>query len=101
MEFIQKYAKVDEDSDQEFIDDEDLITQEQVGNCEFIDDVTEFDDQEPLNYFFKNVERDFDEAALDKSLSFLDEDNDPKNYCQSEYDRNEIEYDIFLTDLKK
>ena len=54
MEFIQKYARVDDDSDKEFVDDHKLITEEQVSDLEFIDDSTEFDDQQPaelLSFF--------------------------------------------------
>ena len=49
MEFIQKYARFD-DFDQEFIDDDEVILEEQVRDCEFIDDSKEFEDQQPLNY---------------------------------------------------
>ena len=102
MVIIQKYGRVDEDPDQEFIADEELIMEDQVSGCEFIDDVTEFDDQQTSNYllkhyfiyFLKNVERDLAEVPLDQILSFLDEDSNPENYCQPEYDRKGIEYDI-------
>ena len=44
MEFIEKYARVDNDSDQVFIDDDKVLLEEQVSDLEFIDDSTE------LNY---------------------------------------------------
>ena len=55
MEFIQKYTRVGDDSDPEFIDDDDIISEEQVSDREFIDDSTKFYDQQSSNYFFKNV----------------------------------------------
>ena len=55
MEFIQKYTRVGDDSDPEFIDDDDVISEEQVSDREFIDDSTKFYDQQSSNYFFKNV----------------------------------------------
>ena len=97
MEFIKKYTRVGDDSDPEFIDDDDVISEEQVSDREFIDDSTKFYDQQSSNYFFKNVATNLEEAALDQSLSFLDEfeDSDPENYCHSEFDKSEFDNDIF------
>ena len=53
MEFIQKYVRVDDNFDQEFIDDDEVILDEQVSDCECIDDLTEFNNQQASNYFFK------------------------------------------------
>ena len=90
MEFIQKYVRVDDDFDQEFIDDDEVILDEQVSDCECIDDLTEFDNQQASNYFFKSVERNLEEASLDEF-----EDSDTENYCQSKFKKSEIDYDIF------
>lgn len=66
MEFTQKYARVDDD-----FDDGRVILDEQVSYREFIDDSTEFDNQQPLKNFFRNIKRNLKEAALGQSLSFL------------------------------
>lgn len=44
MEFVEKYARVDDDSDKEFIDNDEVMLEEQVSDYEVIDDSTE------LNY---------------------------------------------------
>ena len=44
MEFVEKYARVDDDSDKEFIDNDEVMLEEQVSDREVIDDSTE------LNY---------------------------------------------------
>lgn len=44
MEFVKKYARVDDDSDKEFIDNDEVMLEEQVSDREVIDDSTE------LNY---------------------------------------------------
>ena len=44
MEFVEKYARVDDDSDKEFIVNDEVMLEEQVSDREVIDDSTE------LNY---------------------------------------------------
>ena len=44
MEFVEKYARVDDDPDKEFIDNDEVMLEEQVSDREVIDDSTE------LNY---------------------------------------------------
>lgn len=80
----------------EFIADDEVFFEEQVSDRKFIDDSTELDEQQPLNYFFKNVERNLEEAALEQSLYFLDknEDSEPENYYHSKFDKSEM---IILT----
>ena len=70
MEFIQKYARVDdEDSNIDFNDEinsqVDEVTQ---SDQEFIDVTNNFQDQEPLNYKLLNVTRDLQEAINDHSI---------------------------------
>ena len=70
MEFIQKYARVDdEDSDVDFNDEimpqVDEVTQ---SDQEFIDDTNNFQDQEPSNYRLLNITRDLQEAINDHSM---------------------------------
>ena len=70
MEFIQKYARVDdEDSNIDFSDEinsqVDEVTQ---SDQEFIDVTNNFQDQEPLNYKLLNVTRDLQEAINDYSI---------------------------------
>ena len=76
----------------EFVADDEVISEERVSDCKSIDDSTELDEQQPLNYFFKNVERNLEEAALDQSLSFLDEfeDSEPENYYHSKFDKSKM-----------
>ena len=70
MEFIQKYARVDdEDSDVDFNDE----VMSQVNKItqsyqELIDDTNNFQDQEPSNYRLLNITRDLQEAINDHSM---------------------------------
>ena len=55
MEFIQKYGKIDSDSERKELIDGDEVT---VSDQEFIGDVSIFQDQDPLDYNgLKNVTR--------------------------------------------
>ena len=70
MEFIQKYARVDdEDSNIDFNNEinsqVDEVTQ---SDQEFIDVTNNFQDQEPLNYKLLNITRDLQEAINDHSI---------------------------------
>ena len=51
----------------------------------------------------KNVEQNLREATLDQSSFFLDEfeDSNPENYCYSQFDKSEIDYDIFDNFVKR
>lgn len=105
MEFIQKYSKVYDDSDNEFIDDGVTVEEERVSDCELIENSTEFDDQGPENYYliFRNVKKNPEEAAQDQGLAVLDEiDDEPEKYSyEYEVDKNEIDYDIFTNFEKR
>ena len=48
MEFIQKYAKRDSDSEEEQVINEEEVT---LSDPEFIDDVPIFQDQNPQDYY--------------------------------------------------
>ena len=89
MEFIEKYAKVD-DSDKDT--DDDNILKGKVSYLDFIVDVTKHEEQQPLDYYplFKNVTRGPEEAAKDQSLTTIIDafiNSEPKNYYQGGPDR--------------
>ena len=69
MEFIQKYAEVDKDSNVDFNNEVmshvDEVTQ---SDQEFIDDTSNFQNQEPSNYRLLNVTHDLQEAINDHSI---------------------------------
>ena len=69
MEFIQKYAGVDKDSNVDFNNEVmshvDEVTQ---SDQEFIDDKSNFQNQEPSNYRLLNVTHDLQEAINDHSI---------------------------------
>ena len=69
MEFIQKYAGVDKDSNVDFNNEVmphvDKVTQ---SDQEFIDDTSNFQNQEPSNYRLLNVTHDLQEAINDHSI---------------------------------
>ena len=69
MEFIQKYAGVDKDSNVDFNNEVmshvDEVTQ---SDQEFIDDTSNFQNQEPSNYRLLNVTHDLQEAINDHSM---------------------------------
>ena len=66
MEFIEKYTRV-EGSDDEMEDDADGDEVNEF-DLEFIDDETNFQDQEPTNYRLMNATRDLREAVTDQSM---------------------------------
>ena len=69
MEFTQKYAGVDKDSNVDFNNEVmshvDEVTQ---SDQEFIDDTSNFQNQEPSNYRLLNVTHDLQEAINDHSI---------------------------------
>ena len=66
MEFIEKYTRV-EGSDDEMEDDADGDEVNEF-DLEFIDDETNFQDQEPTNHRLINATRDLREAVTDQSM---------------------------------
>ena len=96
MEFIQKYARVDdEDSDIDFNDE---VTQ---SDQEFIDDTNNFQDQEPSNYRLLNVTRDLQEAINDHSIYRDNECSDPENFVLDYVEEIEHDFDNFKSFQKK
>ena len=70
MEFIQKYARVDdEDSDVDFNDEVMSQVNKITQSCqELIGDTNNFQDQEPSNYRLLNITRHLQEAINHHSL---------------------------------
>ena len=96
MEFIQKYARVDdEDSDIDFNDE---VSQ---SDQEFIDDRNNFQDQEPSNYRLLNVTRDLQEAINDHSIYGDNECSDPENFVLDDVEEIEYDFDNFKSFQKK
>ena len=96
MEFIQKYARVDdEDSDIDFSDE---VSQ---SDQEFIDDRNNFQDQEPSNYRLLNVTRDLQEAINDHSIYGDNECSDPENFVLDYVEEIEYDFDNFKSFQKK
>ena len=96
MEFIQKYARVDdEDSDIDFNDE---VSQ---SDQEFIDDRNNFQDQEPSNYRLLNVTRDLQEAINDHSIYGDNECSDPENFVLDYAEEIEYDFDNFKSFQKK
>ena len=74
MEFIEKYARVDGESENEVSrqsDDDFVVADDEVE--------TSFQDQKPLEYRIKNVTRDMEEAARDTEMWKEFECSDPEN----------------------
>ena len=97
MEFIQKYARGDdEDSDVDFNDEVmsqvDEVTQ---SDQEFIDDTNNFQDQEPSNYKLLNVTRDLQEAINDHLMYGDDGCSDPENFVPDCVEEIEYKFDKF------
>ena len=62
MEFIQKYAKIDSDSDKEQVINEEEVA---VSDQEFIDGISLFQDQNQSDYYrLKNITHDFEETEI-------------------------------------
>ena len=96
MEFIQKYARVDdEDSDIDFNDE---VSQ---SDQEFIDDRNNFQDQEPSNYRLLNVTCDLQEAINDHSIYGDNECSDPENFVLDYVEEIEYDFDNFKSFQKK
>ena len=96
MEFIQKYARVDdEDSDIDFNDE---VSQ---SDQEFIDDRNNFQDQEPSNYRLLNVTRDLQEAINDHSIYGDNECSDLENFVLDYIEEIEYDFDNFKSFQKK
>ena len=94
MKFIQKYAKIDGDSEgEELIDEEEA----RASDEEFIDDLTIFQDQNPSDCCgLKNVTRSLDDTINDRSCAdTFDDCSDPGNYTPECFDEAEINHEDF------
>ena len=96
MEFIQKYARVDDEGSE--IDFNNEVTQ---SDQEFIDDTNNFQDQEPSNFGLLNVTRDLQEAINDHSIYSDNECSDPKNFVLDCVEEIEYDFDNFKSFQKK
>ena len=67
MEFIGKYDRVEESDDG--MKDDAVGDEVDKFDSEFIDDKTNFQDQEPTNYYLMNVTRDLREAFTGQSVA--------------------------------
>ena len=94
MEFIQKYAGVDKDSNVDFNNEVmshvDEVTQ---SDQEFIDDTSNFQNQEPSNYRLLNVTHDLQEAINDHSISGDAECSDAENFVPDCVEEIEYQFD--------
>ena len=94
MEFIQKYAKIESDSNKEQLINDEKVT---VSNQEFIDGISIFQDQNPSDYYgLKNVAHELEDLITDRSyVDIFDDLSDPENYTPECFDETEINYDKF------
>ena len=101
MEFIEKYARV-EGSAGEMEDD---AGDDEVNelDSEFIDDETNFQDQEPTNYRLINVTRDLREAvtyqSIAQDLDLLSEH--PQNFVSDFVDEVSYEFDELFVKMRR
>ena len=98
MEFIEKYARVERSEDEMEYDDEAGGHEVTQLNLDFIDDETNFQDQEPTDYCLMNVTRDLQDAISDRSTVY-DLDLvavDPENFVSDFVDEVSYEFDEFL-----
>ena len=94
MEFIEKYARVDE------VEHDDVAGCDEVNqlDLDFIDDETDFKDQESTDYRLMNVTRDLQDAIADRPMA-LDLDSataDPENFVLDFLDEVSYEFDEFF-----
>ena len=96
MEFIEKYARVEESDDE--MEDDTGGDEASEFDLEFIDDETNFQDQEPTNYFLMNVTRDLREAITNQSIAQeLDLVSEVPENCVSDFvDKVSYEFDEFF-----
>ena len=98
MEFIEKYAKVEWSEDELEHDDDAGGDEVNQLDLDFIDDETNFQDQEPTDYRLMNVTRDLQDAITDRSMAF-DLDLvavDHENFVSDFVDEVSYEFDEFL-----
>ena len=97
LEFIEKYARVEGSQDEMEYDDEAGGEVNQL-NLDFIDDKTNFQDQELTDYRLMNVTRDLQDAISDTYMAY--DLNlvavDPENFVSEFVDEVSYEFDEFL-----
>ena len=70
MEFIEKYARVEGSEDQIEYDDETNGDEVNQLDLDFIDEETNFQDQEPTDRRLMNVTRDLQDAISNRSMAY-------------------------------
>ena len=97
MEFIQKYARVNDEDSNVDSNDEVMLQVDEVtqSDQQFIDDTNNFQDQEPSNYRLLNVTRDLQEAINDHLMYGDNECSDPENFVPDCVEEIEYEFDNF------
>ena len=70
MEFIEKYARVEGSEDQIEYDDETNGDEVNQLDLDFIDEETNFQDQEPTDRCLMNVTRDLQDAISNRSMAY-------------------------------
>ena len=97
MEFIQKYARVDDDDSDVNFNDELMSQVEELtqSDQEFIDSTNNFQDQERSNYRLLNITRDLQEATNNHSMYSDNECSDPENFVPDCVEEIECEFDNF------
>ena len=93
MEFIQKYARVNDEDSNVDSNDEVMLQVDEVtqSDQQFIDDTNNFQDQKPSNYRLLNVTSDLQEAINDHLMYDDNECSDPESFVP---DCVEIEYEF-------
>ena len=96
MEFIEKYARVEESDDE--MENDAGGDEASEFDLEFVDEETNFQDQEPTNYFLMNVTRDLREAITNQSIAQeLDLVSEVPQNCVSDFvDKVSYEFDEFF-----
>ena len=97
-DFILREAIEEDDYEEEEREGNDFVT---VSDEEFIDDETEFEDQNPSNYYgFTNICKAYEDAMQD-SLSDFNFDQEPNNYVDELPEERVDEFDNYNEKLAK
>ena len=98
MEFIEKYARADGSEDEMEQNDDTGGDEVNQLDLDFIDDKTNFQDQESIDYHLMNVTRDLEDAIAERSMAF-DLDLvavDSENFVSDFVDKVSYEFDEFF-----
>ena len=98
MEFIEKYARADGSEDEMEQNDDTGGDEVNQLDLDFIDDETNFQDQESIDYHLMNVTRDLEDAIAERSMAF-DLDLvavDSENFVSDFVDEVSYEFDEFF-----